>query len=97
MPCAATDHAFFRTPDRIRIAWPVFLVSSFARTDRTTPSWRLSVAILTISDIQGPLADAFDLHPAPPERQNAGSRDVAIRRKCRRSPQSCRDGPPAWV
>jgi hypothetical protein len=65
MHFVTTDHAFFRKLDQIRIAWPFFLVSSFARTDRTIPSRRRSVAILTRSEIQGLFADEFDLHPAP--------------------------------
>ena len=60
-----TDHAFFRKLDQIRIAWPFFLVSSFARTGRTSQYRRRSVAVLTRSEIQGLFADEFDLHPAP--------------------------------
>ena len=63
---SVTDSAFFRKLDRIRIAWPFFLVSSFARTDKGIPSRRRSVSVLTRSEIQGLFADELALHPAPP-------------------------------
>jgi hypothetical protein len=62
---SVTDHAFFRKLDRIRIAWPFFLVSSFARKDASNLSRRRSVSVLTRSEIQGLFADDFKLHPAP--------------------------------
>ncbi len=65
MHYALTDHAFFRKLDQIRIAWPFFLVSSFAHKDASNLSRRRSVSVLTRSEIQGLFADEFDLHPAP--------------------------------
>ena len=65
MHYALTDHAFFRKLDQIRIAWPFFLVSSFARTDTSGPFPRRSVSVLTRSEIQGLFADDFELHPVP--------------------------------
>jgi|APIni6443716594_1056825.scaffolds.fasta_scaffold267362_2 hypothetical protein len=65
MHYALTDHAFFRKLDQIRIAWPFFLVSSFARTDTSDPFPRRSVSVLTRSEIQGLFADDLELHPVP--------------------------------
>jgi hypothetical protein len=65
MHYTVTDHAFFRKLNKIRIAWPFFLVSSFARKDTSRPSSRWSIAVLTRSEIQGLFADDLDLHPAP--------------------------------
>jgi hypothetical protein len=65
MHYTVTDHAFFRKLSQIRIAWPFFLVSSFARKDTSRPLSRWSVAVLTRSEIQGLFADDLDLHPAP--------------------------------
>jgi hypothetical protein len=65
MHYALTDHAFFRKLDQIRIAWPFFLVSSFARTDESDPFPRRSVSVLTRSEIQGLFADDLELHPVP--------------------------------
>lgn len=65
MQYAAADHAFFSKLNRIRIAWPFFLVSSFHGQSTRVASVHKTVSVLTRSEIQGLFADELDRHPAP--------------------------------